>query len=45
MQLFWDHALMITKQERYPGVVASAVIPCNGTMDIGGQDAVNPPII
>ena len=26
-----------------PGVVASAVIPCDGTVEIGRLDAVNPP--
>ena len=28
-----------------PGVVASTVIPCNGTVEIGTLDAVNPPHI
>ncbi len=26
-----------------PGVVASTVIPCDGTVEIGRLDAVNPP--
>jgi len=33
----------IHQANEIPGVVASAVIPCDGTVEIGRLDAVNPP--
>ena len=44
IKLVMLYKLKLKNNVRNPGVVASAVIPCDGTVEIGRLDAVNPPV-